>query len=105
MAIRKIKAHRATREGEYVVIETYSNRWMYMTAGAVMGVCTGAVVGGGSPFVPLLTGSVVGSFYGEPGDTRYVPVADIVEIKKYPFRRVTVVLDDERVKRGLPPRS
>lgn len=108
MAIRKIRANRATREGEYVVIETYSKRWMYVMSGAAMGVLVGTIIlDDYSSFVSLLAGSMVGTFYGGEGDTRYVPFADVVEIKKYPFRRVTVVLDDERVKRrggGLPPR-
>lgn len=102
MSIRRIKANTARVEGDYVLVEEYSRK----SFGAILGFILGLVI----VIIlktDLLSGMVV-IFFAVfmmsllfPGNVvREVPVADMVELKHYPDKeRVTVVLDDERVKR------
>lgn len=108
MSIRKIKAHKAQVNDEYISIETRS----YKTIGAMVGCFTGLLFGGilsqGQPgetmLVSIIIGGISGLFLGAltaPGKViREIPSVDLVEIKRYDYKdKVTVVLDDERTKK------
>lgn len=111
VSIRKIKAHDAKEDGDYIVIIKYSTWVQWLLAGLIFGGAIGVLLNW-SRLLPTASGSltisiclllfaIVGLMIGGEEEVRRVPKEDLVEIKRYSSGRVTVVLDDERVKR--PP--
>jgi len=109
VAIRKIKANSATEDGDYIKIEDHSTRPFGALAGALVGVFVALIAVEYFQIyndealtlvifiVCVLT--VLGILLGRNRIVRRVPKSDLVEIKKKSHNQVTVVLDDERVKR------
>lgn len=111
MSIRKIKANKATEDGDYIRIEDNSTRGLAALLGAILGIVVGILIADHFQVIkdeiPVLivattiVCSICGFFLGSSKVVRRVPKTDLVEIKRNSFRQVTIVLDDERVKR--PP--
>ena len=104
MTIRKIKANKAQEEGDYIRIELYSTRPICMVLGALIGFFLGLLLSESNNEITLTILSTIalafiGALCGHGKEVRRVPKADLVEIKQYSSGHVTVVLDDERVKR------
>lgn len=102
MAIRKIKANAARVEGDYVLVEQHSQKTLGAFLGFVVGIGLAVLINEDwllNGAVILMATSIGSALF--PGEViREVPQADLVELKHYPEEdRVTVVLDDERVKR------
>lgn len=106
MTIRKIKAHSAEVDNDYVYVEQGS----YRTIGAFLGGMIGfiiSIISGVNSFedtmiITCIT-TILGVFLFKGREVRQIPSVDLVEIKQYPgINRVTVVLDDERTKRRQP---
>ena len=105
MAIRKIKAHVAIEDGEFIRLEKKSGRFSGLMMGGAFGLALGimlAVFIGLPQFVSitacLLLGSTIGAAISPGKEVLLVPKTDLVEIKRYVSGHVTVLLDDERVK-------
>lgn len=109
MSIRKIKANKAEIEGDYVKVETHSQRLItFVTTFIILAVVcifialvfskAGILIGGLAASIGIAT--LVAAF--APGQIlRDIPLVDLVEIKRYQGKdKVTVVLDDERAKRN-----
>jgi len=107
MSIRKVRANTATREGDYVYVEEYSQKSLGFFIGFTFGIILVFIVNSlGIPLdfisasLIILMSSVLGTSAAPGRVTRNIPEVDVVEIKYYPDEeRVTVVIDDERTKR------
>ncbi len=106
MSIRKIKAHRAKVNDDYLSVETKSYKAFGGIFGAIIGLIVGWALGDGhsGQFVFIIISGIAGFVLGllsAPGKVvREIPSVDLVEIKRYDYKgRVTVVLDDERTKK------
>lgn len=111
VGIRRIKAHEAVIDGEFVRIIKYSTRKLGFLIGMVFGFpvslalvdsfvsswqATVIFVAGGTFMCGCLCALICNGTV-----VRRIPKADLVEIKKYTWPAgVTVVLDDERVMRA-----
>lgn len=100
--IRRIKANSAEVYDHYVHVEQHS----LQPLGAIIGSIVGLFLASAASQDMITASSIIlvsacifaASFPGKV--VRDIPEADVVEIKRYPDEdRVTVVLDDERVKR------
>lgn len=109
MSIRKIRANKAEIEGDYVKIETYSQRSAAFITALISFSIIYIVTFTASPeydnhFLGIIIVIGISTIIATlaPGRIlRDIPLVDLVEIKRYQGRdKVTVVLDDERVKRG-----
>ncbi|RVU85989.1 hypothetical protein EOL70_00625 [Leucothrix sargassi] len=107
MPIRRIKAHRAVQEGDKVKITTESDRLPCIIICLLIAFV--AIFFINKPDEPLLNlgvlgmGFLLGLLFGSSQVDREVPLADVVEIKRYDWpERVTVVLDDERSRMARP---
>ena len=106
MAIRKIKAHEAVEDGDFIRIRRRSSRLL----GALIGCIIGCVITAflkleleffrddffDKLFIVSSIFAIVGLALSKGEEVRRVPKIDLVEIKKYSSGHVTVVLDDER---------
>lgn len=109
MSIRKIKAHEAKEDGDYIQIVKRSTWFYWLMFGIVAGLFVGyllaksSIISGFDDFTIIIFSTLVSMFIclliGGEKEVRRVPKSDLVEIKKYASGHVTVVLDDERVKR------
>lgn len=108
MSIRRIKAHGAVEEGDYIRIEKRSTWPYWLFIGLIVGYFVGTfILNNGLIHITdsftvvgfsMLFFSVIGLLMGNEKEVRRVPKVDLVEIKRYASGHVTVVLDDERVK-------
>lgn len=109
MSIRKIKAHEAEEDGDYIRIVRRST-WLYwLMFGVVIGLFSGYSIVNSRIINGLDNSTIVAAstlicificlLFSNEKEVRRVPKSDLVEIKKYASGHVTVVLDDERVKR------
>lgn len=108
MSIRKIRANTAEIEGDYVKVETHSQRLITFLATFLALAITCVLILLLFPNFNIILGFVVTTGISAlaavfaPGQIlRDIPLVDLVEIKRYKGKdKVTVVLDDERVKRN-----
>lgn len=110
MSIRKIKANTAEIEGDYVKVETHSQRLIsFLKTFLILAiVCILVYVSDLLPnfnivFALIITISIsaLAAAFAPGQILRDIPLVDLVEIKRYQGKdKVTVVLDDERVKRN-----
>ena len=100
MPIRKINAHEAIEDGDYIQIVQHSTWGFWLTGGLLLGGFAGALITNNAAAIILIAafcGVVVGSM-GCRKEIRRIPKAHLVEIKHYSIGHVTVVLDDKRVR-------
>ena len=107
MPIRRIKAHQAIEEGNKVKIITESDRLSCVIVCVIMALFISLKLGESltSEFnlFAVLAAIALGALVGSSEIEREVPLADLVEIKRYDWpKRVTVILDDERSRMGRP---
>lgn len=119
MAIRRIKAHDAYLEGDFVVVRHKSLEFQYFITTLIFAaVLILVIVINSDNYLELLTDpnfvgialcsafmvGIIGFLGAPPEITRLIPKEDLVEIKRYDKQqRVTVVFDDARVKKGGSP--
>lgn len=106
MSIRKIKANKAEIEGDYVIVETYSQRPpTFLAAFFTLSIAYififfqtfNLLIG----ILGVISISMLIAAFAPGRILRDIPLVDLVEIKRYQGKdKVTVVLDDERVKRN-----
>lgn len=111
MGIRKIKAHEAFVEGEFVKVVKRSRRKLGLVIGTILGFLGGMWLADNIAelqqyrAISVISVSIFCGFLGillfSGEEVRRIPKADLVEIKTYTWPTgVTVVLDDERTTRG-----
>ncbi|HMT94431.1 hypothetical protein [uncultured Thiothrix sp.] len=108
MSIRKIKANTAEIEGDYVKVETHSQRLISFLKTFLILAVVCILISQFFPNFDIIFGLVITFSISAlaaafaPGQIlRDIPLVDLVEIKRYRGKdKVTVVLDDERVKRN-----
>lgn len=107
MAIRKIKANYAVEDGTFLIITKRSKRLFYFMLSALF-LFIFAIAFLNTVELPIiivcsLLGALLISQLVGGKEVRKVPLADLVEIKRYVWPpKVTVILDDERAKMGKP---
>lgn len=112
VSIRKIKANKAEVEGDYLIVETHSRKpftflvvflslsisyFFYIFYTSLQSPRIIDPIG----LIIILIVAVIIAAFADGKVWREIPIGDIVEIKHYPGKeKVTVVLDDERLKRS-----
>lgn len=110
MSIRRIKANKAEIDGDYVKVETFSQRPIVFFTTLISLLIIYAVVIDLNRQDPehlffstlaILFASIIMTALAPGKVLRDIPLVDLVEIKRYAGEdKVTVVLDDERAKRN-----
>lgn len=107
MAIRRIKANYAVEDEGFLIITKRSRRLLYFILSALILIIIGLMfIENIRPLFIILCSLLLAAIISQADtgkEVRKVPLADLVEIKRYVWPpKVTVVLDDERAKMGKP---
>lgn len=117
VSIRKIKANKAEVEGDYLIVETYSRKPVTFLVTFLILSISYFVYAIYAPLqaprtidplgivIIIIVAAIIAAF-ADGKVWREIPIGDIVEIKHYPGKeKVTVILDDERLKRNQPSKK